>query len=128
MAFTSGIHNAGSKDSVRHAVVIELTGAVNKLSLLPNLPEDDYEKNKGDLWKLSFKDDFLLDDCVTKNDIKSIFIMENGNDGWNIETIVTFIKRGNDYELATCDFDVNAWIDGNHEDVTRRFLDLTLVF
>ena len=126
MGFTSGIDDAGS--DVRHAVEIELTGGVNKLSLLPNLPKDDYQKHKGDLWKISFIDDFLIDYCVTKYDIKSIFIRENGDDGWNIETMVIFIKSGNDYELATCDFDVNAWIDGDHEDVTRRFLELTLVY
>ena len=125
MAFTSGLNNAGS--DVGHAVKIGLTGGVTKHSLLPNLPGDDYQRHKGDLWKISFKDDFLLDYCVMKYDIKSITIMENSNDGWNIETIVTFIKSGNDYELATSDFHVKHWIDGNGDD-SHRHLELTLVF
>ena len=127
MAFTSGIEDAQTKDAVGHAVEIGLAGRVTQLSLLPNNEGDDYQKHKGDLWKISFKDDFLLDYCVTKYDIRSITIMENGDDGWNIETIVTFIKSGDDYELATSDFDVNHWIQGDKED-SHRFLELTLVY
>ena len=126
MGFTSGLDYAGT--DVSHAVTIGLADGVTKLSLLPNLPEQDYQKHKGDLWKISFKDDFLLNYCVMKYDIRSIAIMENGDDGWNIETIVTFIKSGNDYELATSDFHVNHWIDGNRKGDSHRRLDLTLVF
>ena len=125
MAFTSDLKKAGS--DVGHAVEIELADGVTKLSLLPNLPGDDYLKHKGDLWKISFADDFLFDFCVMKYDIKSIAIMENGNDGWNIETIVTFIKSGSDYQLATSDFHVNRWIDGN-DDESRRYFELSLVY
>ena len=125
MAFTSGIDSAGS--NVDHAVEVELTSGILKRSVLPDLPGDDYEKHKGDLWKISFEDNFHLVNCVRKRDIKSIIIRENGNDGWNIETIVTFLQSDNDYELATSDFNVYKWIDGDHEDVTRRFFKLTLV-
>ena len=126
MAFTSDLNNAGS--DVGHAVEIELADGVTKLSLLPDLVGNDYLKHKGDLWKISFVDDFLFDFCVMKYDIKSIAIMENGNDGWNIETIVTFIKSGSDYQLATSDFHVNRWIDGNHDDESRRYFELSLVY
>ena len=125
MAFTSGLNNAGS--DAGHAVKIGLTGGIVKRSALPDLPGDDYEKNKGDLWKMSFKDNFHLVHCVKKNDIKSITIRQNGDDGWNIETIVTFIKSGTDYELATSDFNVYKWIDGDDE-VNRRFFVLNLVY
>ena len=121
IAFTSGLNNAESSDG--HAVEIVLTDKVTKRYLLPNLPGNDYEKYKGDLWKIS-----LSDQCIRKYDIESIAIVENSNDGWNIETIVTYIKSGNYYEPATSNFDVNYWIDGNHEDVTRLRFELTPVY
>ena len=125
MAFTSGLKNAGS--DVDHAVAITLANGVTKVSLLPDLKGNDYLKHKGDLWKISFERHFKIYFCVKKHDIKNIYIVESGNDGWNIETIVTFIKSGNDYELATSDFHVNRWIDGNSKYESRRFFGLTLV-
>ena len=122
MVLTSGIENAQTENA--HGVTIEVANDNVRLSLLPELH---YEPNKGDMWKLSFKDDFQLDYCVRKYDIRSIAIEENGDDGWNIETIVTFIGSGRDYELATSDFEVNHWIEGD-KSASRRRLELTLVF
>ena len=124
MAFTASDKDAGS--DVRHAVAITLADGVSSLSLLPKRKGNDYLRHKGDLWKISFENHFLLAN-VSKYDIKSIAIMEDGNDGWKIETIVTFFKSGNDYELATSDFHVDSWIDGNGDD-SRRRLELTLVY
>ena len=98
MAFTSGITNANS--DTRHSVTITVAGET-RVVLLPDLPQDDYMLLKGDLWKISFADDFSFDYCVKKNDIESVAIAESGNDGWNIETIVTFIESDNNFELAT---------------------------
>ena len=123
MAFTSGVPNANS--DTRHMVEITVAG-VSSVILLPNLPGNDYQSLKGDLWKISFADDFSFDYCVRKNDIELIAIAESGNDGWNIETIVTFIESDNNFELATEDFNVFRWIDGDSES-SRRYFELNLI-
>ena len=117
--FTSGL--AGADSDQQHCVEIKLTNGDTKTSLLPDLPGDDYLKHKGDLWELSFLNDFNFTCCVKKCDIQSIAIIESNNDGWNIETIFTFIKSGDDSELATKDFDVNRWIDGDGPVNHHRF-------
>ena len=53
-------------------------------------------------------------------------IVENGNDGWNIDSIVTMVKDDDDgVEALTQDLDVFRWIDGDDLPQYRRF-DLTL--
>jgi hypothetical protein len=55
-----------------------------------------------------------------------VSIVENGNDGWNIDSITTLLKdnRGG-VELLTQDLDVFRWIDGDDLQQYRRF-DITL--
>jgi hypothetical protein len=54
-----------------------------------------------------------------------VSIVENGNDGWNIETIVTLVSdSSNRLQVLTRDFNVFRWIDGNGAASHRRF-DLT---
>ena len=48
-AFTSGANNADSDDSAN--IEITAQGQTRSVSL-PDLPEDDYTKNKGDLFKI----------------------------------------------------------------------------
>ena len=119
MGFTSGLVDADSND--QHSVKIKLTNGETGTSDLPDLLGDDHLMHKGDLWKLSFENDFSFTSCVTKNDIQFIRIKAHGNDDWNIETIVTFVKSGNDYELATSDFEVNRWIDSDGVTAHRNF-------
>ena len=112
IGFTSGLAHADTND--RHSVKIKLTDQETSTSLLPNRPGDDYLMHKGELWTIDFANDFsFTSSCVKKSDIEFIAIIASGNDNWNIETIVTFVKSGNEYELATTDFEVNRWIDGN---------------
>jgi hypothetical protein len=58
-----------------------------------------------------------------------VSIVENGNDGWNIDsiaTLATLVKDDRDgVELLTQDLDVFRWIDGDDLPQYRRF-DLTL--
>ena len=111
MGFTSGLVHADSDD--QYSVKIKVINEDIKTSHLPNRPGVEYLKHKGDLWTISFANDFsFTSPCVKKSDIVFIRIKANGNDDWNIETIVTFVKSGNNYELATSDFGVNSWIDG----------------
>ena len=118
MAFTSGIRHGGSDRG--HGVEVRVDG-VTGVKTLPDLPGNDYYPHKGDLWKISFRNDLHFYSCVTKGDIESIAITENSNDGWNIETIVTFVKHGNNFQLATENFNVNRWIDGDGQYSHRRF-------
>ena len=118
MGFTSGQIYADTDD--RHAVEIQAAGQTSKANL-PNNPADDSEQHKGDLWKMSFTSDFSFNGCIRKADIEEIAIEEDGNDGWHIESIVTFLKAGSDYQLATVDIEVNQWIDGDDLTANERF-------
>ena len=133
MAFTSGVTNADVVDTASHNVSIKLKTGESRSSVLPNLPGDDYQLNKGDLWKLNLRTHFLFrDDCIQFSEIESIAIEQNDNDGWNIASIATFYRddhyAGSAFQIATLDMDVNRWIDGNgaHSYSSLRF-ELSLV-
>ena len=93
---------------------------------LYNRPGDDYYSHKGDLWKIPISDFHFSDGSITVSEIIGIAITERSTDGWHIESIVTFMKSGSDYQLLSEDFEVNRWIDQNSGASNRR-LDLTLV-
>ena len=127
LAFTSGIIGAGA--DTRHIVELRASGYISR-GILPNLPADDYLALKGDLWKIDITSFNIPDNCINVGEIQGIAITENGNDGWNIDSIVTFLvdvnAGGRAYQLASLDFDVNRWVDGDSLFSRRRF-DLTLV-
>ncbi|MCG8623624.1 MAG: hypothetical protein MJE68_16730 [Proteobacteria bacterium] len=90
MAFTSGVDDAGSDTS--HIIEVQTIGQVRNL-VLYDRPGDDMQKNKGDLWKINFSDFSFTDGCITIGEISGASIVENnGNDGWNIDSIVTLVK------------------------------------
>ena len=124
MAHTSDV-KYGDADS-SHQIKLRVTGA-NKTTVLPDLPGDDYYTSKGDLWKLSIKDHFGLSDCITKNNIKGIAILSGSNDGWHIDSIVTYVVvNRNNWELSSVDFGANRWVDGDDLPAHKRF-ELNLV-
>ena len=123
MAFTSGVDDAGSDTS--HIIEVQTIGQVRNL-VLYDRPGDDMQKNKGDLWKINFSDFGFTDGCITIDEISGASIVENGNDGWNIDSIVTLVKDDDGgVEVLTQDLDVFRWIDGDDLPQYRRF-DLTL--
>ena len=72
------------------------------------------QKNKGDLWKIDFSDFGFTDGCITIGEISGVSIVENGNDGWNIDSIVTLVKDDEcGVEVLTLDLDVFRWVDGD---------------
>ena len=83
-------------------------------------PGNDYTSNKGDLWELS-----LSSGCIKISEIQRVSVIENGNDGWNIESIVTLVSDSTNIQVLTQNFDVNRWIDGDG-DASHRQFDLTL--
>ena len=118
MAFTSGINGAGSDSS--HAVEIVADGHVRNLQLYDR-PGDDYSKNKGDLWKYNIDSFNFPISCLTISKIQKVSIIENGNDGWNIDSIVTLVGSSGRFQVLTENIDVNRWIDGNDHHTHRRF-------
>jgi len=124
MAFTSGYRYAGSNSL--HQVEMDIEGKAYR-AVLPNLPRDDYQTHKGDMWKMGLKYHFKVNGCIKPEDVKNITIVEGSNDGWNIDSIVTYFVYTREYSPATVDLDVFRWVDGNAKDSHKRF-ELTKVF
>ena len=78
-----------------------------------------------DLWKYNIASFHFPFSCVTISNIKKVSIIESGNDGWNIDSIVTLVGAGGRFKVLTQDLDVYRWIDGNGHHTHRRF---TLTF
>ena len=116
MAFTSGVSGANSDSS--HSIQLQYNGATKTMDLY-NRPGDDYLSNKGDLWELS------LSGCIKFPEIQGVSVVENGNDGWNIGSIVTLVSDSRNMQVLTQDFDMNCWIDGDGS-TSHKQLDLTL--
>ena len=116
MAFTSGLAHADS--DTNHNIELQYSGLVRTMTLYDR-PGDDSQPNKGDLWE------FSLSGCVTLSAITRVSVAENGNDGWNIESIVTFVRDASSrIQVLTRNFGARRWIDGDHS--SQRRYDLTL--
>jgi len=119
MAFTSGYKHAGANSL--HQAEIYVNGKMYR-TRLPDLPRDDYQSHKGDMWKMGLRYNFGVGGCVKPEDVQSIAIVEGSNDGWNIDSIITYFVYSKDYsQPATVDLDVYRWIDGNQKDFMKRF-------
>ena len=120
MAYTSDGATSQTKDDVNHE--IELTADGKRVASLANLPSE----SRGNLWKLSLVDDFGFAFCIRKKDIQSIAIIADNNDGWKIDSIVTYVAASeHSWELSSVDVNANKWIQQN--DLSRRRFDLNLV-
>ena len=119
MAFTSGVRGAGSDRD--HRIFVRATGMRRSARFLPDLPDDDYERNKGDLWKLPIS--FFGDaGCVKLQDVRSIVLVGGSGDGWNIDSAVTFaISEDYYWALLSVDLDVFQWIGRNRGPDEQRF-------
>ena len=124
LAFTSGRNHADSDDDA-YLQIIHKNGE-KKYVKLYDRKGDDYSKSKGDLWKIKLSTFKFKDTCISKSDIKKLSLLHGGNDGWNIDSIVTFLKVRSKYCLLSRDFNIFRWLDGNRSIRSRHF-DLTLV-
>ena len=115
--------NAGADSG--HAVELRTARETRSVRLYDR-PGNDYLSHKGDLWKIAITDFSFNDNCITVSELLGIAITERSTDGWNIESVVTFVRSGSDYQLFSEDFEVNRWIDQDSLAARRRF-DLTLV-
>ena len=124
MAFTSGYSHAGSDDSPILYVYLNGQKRGHYVPLYDRAGDDMYP-NKGDIWKYSISS--LLDTtCISKGDIRSIAIHNGGNDGWNIESVMTVLRGSNYYAIVSADMDIYRWIDGDGSNYERQ-LDLHIV-
>ena len=116
IAFTSDLSSAGSDDSPYVEIVLN-NGEVGHIRLYDR-EGDDYAENKGDLWRIPIRQFNFREGCVSTSGIRQVAIQEGGNDGWNIESIITMLDR----DLLTVDFHVNRWIDGNGSQSEKEFV------
>ena len=75
-------------------------------------------KNKGDLWKIPISQFHFSEGCISKSKISQVALHEDGDDGWNIESIITML----DEDLLTVDFHVNRWVEGDAKFGRREFI------
>ena len=119
MAFTSGLEYA--ETDTRSNIQLQYNNGNVQTMTLYDRPGDDFQSNKGDLWE------FSLSGCITLSAITSVSVVENGNDGWNIGSIVTLVRDPADrIQVLTQNFGVNRWIDGDDAYPAHRRFDLTL--
>ena len=126
LAFTSGVRHGGSDRS--HGVKIILSGGRSRLLRLYDRPGNDMLSNKGDLWKINFSNFRFGDRCITLKEIKGAIIVAQSNDGWHIDSIVTFVgdSQGR-VQVLTQNFNAFRWVDGNGH-YSHRHFDLTMAW
>ena len=123
-AFTSGKSGADVGASNGHEIEVK-TARETKVIKLPSLPGTEYSLHKGDVWKLSFRNDFRFKYCVTLSNLEHIAIESDSDDGWNIASIITYVGIVDSSSITefTRDIDVFRWVDdccrGNG---ARRFM------
>ena len=119
MGFTSGLNNAGSDNSP--FIEIDLCNHEEKRVRFPDNPGNDMVRNKGDLWTIPISKFGFRTKCIRKGDIRKVAVEDGGNDGWNIQSIVTMgLTQGNEYLLLSVNMDVNHWIDGDGNSVSQQ--------
>ena len=99
MAFTSGRSGAGS--DTNHHVRLNVNGRVYGRNL-DDLPGDDYQKNRGDLWKMHinrFVPPFILK-CVKPEQIRGVSLAVGSDDSWGISDVATFVSFDNNGKNA----------------------------
>ena len=123
LAFTSGKKDAQSDDLP--FVEITLDDSKTHILRIPDDPNIDHmTKNRGDIWDfpLFFKNGQFEGSCVDRAHIMSVAVKEGGTGGWNIKSIVTFVRTDSGVlQLLTVDLDVYRWIDGNGPSDRREF-------
>lgn len=122
LAYTSNVKDSQTTAVGNHEIEIKADGLV-KTTKFSNFPD----QLRGNLWTLNLADDFGFAGCIRKKDIQGIAILAGNPNGWNIESIVTYVAGYKyDWELSSVDLDVNRWVDNNSLDSYKRF-DLNLL-
>ena len=94
---------------------------------LRNNPGDEFQPDDGDMWQIQISDfGFRRSTCVTYDSVNLVTIISGGNDGWQIDSIMTVLETDGEYQPLTLNFRVRRWIDGD-DNAAYRFFDLTKV-
>ena len=108
LVFATTHHFAPSKGP--HGIVIE---TYTELSGYDIVSSDFWDRSANEL-QLNLQSDFRFTTCVRKRDIKRVSIVPLSTDGWNVQTIVTFVcDPFSDCSLLTQDLDINYWVDSD---------------
>ena len=125
MAFTTDIKHGCSDDLPSLSLRLK-TGKEGTVAFYGHEEGNDMSKDKGDLWAFKISN-FEFGTCIRKkSDISGVTILNGGSDGWNIESVVTMLHRGHEYDLLTVNMDVKRWIDGNDLPYKLKY-DLTFI-
>ena len=119
MAHTSGRRHAQSDST--HYIELRIGPIVRKVKLdRPTI--DDMTLNKGDFFQVPLYRFRFPFHCIHRGWINRVAIISGGNDGWNIQSVATFVKVkwGRVYPL-TVDINAYRWVDGNGPISHRRF-------
>ena len=84
--FTSGRFGAGTKSRSLY-IGLQLYNHVIKYVQLYNRPGNDFEGNKGDIWKLSAKK--FGRRCISKGWLRRVMLMYRGGDDLIIQSVIT---------------------------------------
>ena len=112
MAFTS------SESAGDFSLEVRVKRVTHKLTL----PARTKQSGKGDLWKFNMTQFGFELSCIHVDEIEEIAIEEDTNDGWVVDSIVSFVgdSVGN-FQLATVDMDVSQRIDGDSGAIYTRY-------
>lgn len=83
--------------------------------------------NSANKLELNLQSDFGFTTCVHKSDIEGVSIVPVSRDGWNVNTIVTFVcDSERQCSLLTQDLDIDYWVDADGSEKGAS-LELSLV-
>ena len=133
LGFTSGKKSAQSDDLPFIEITLQ-NDKTRKLRFPDDNKIDHMTKNRGDIWEfpLFFKNEQFEGSCVERADIKSVVVKQGGNNGWNIKSIVTFVRTDSEVlqlltiealpsQMLTVDLEVYRWIDGDSASDRKEF-------
>ena len=76
---------------------------------------------------IDIEDYFGFTGSITKKDIPGIALLAGNNDGWHIDSIVTYVAVNEfNWELSSVDLEAHRWVDGDSS-YTYKVFALTLV-
>lgn len=119
MVFTATTTNSESNGDF--SIEVRIKKVTHKLTL-PALPGGTKTKGKGDMWKFNMSQFGFEFPCIHADDIEEIAIEEDTSDGWNVDSIVSFIGDSDGgFQLATVDMDIAQWIDHDQGATYTRY-------
>ena len=106
---TSDASNSQSNgDFYLNLKYITATGETDTISYhLYDLLGNDMQQTDGNMWEFNSPSS-----CLTLDDIKSMSITANTNNGWRIETALTYGTTSGLIQI-TNDYEANAWVDNS---------------